>query len=1209
MKKLMHVLCGLLLMVMPLAAQELDNGVPQYMLEIINGVPQLTGVSGGGGGGGPSTDTIGDVLARGVNANNLPITNLSALIPNGSGTVDLGSPTHWWGSLYASGHTIYLDGVPMLTVTNGELVIAYPVANSNGTSYVTSVDLSSYANKTNSNVFSPGTTQAMDYASISNLVINTLIQAFGYSITNVFTNTVLLADGSEALTGSLLPASPYLVDLGSPALPWRDIYLGTSSVWMAGMKMLSVSNDYLVTGMGIAYDSADWTGGNMIWVPLTKAGYSQTELLNNAISNAVAGDTLRLASGTYVITNNIVVNKALNIRGEGSATTFTCSVAPTKVFYITASNVRLADISIVHSAATLGIDTANNLTGIIIKNVTVVGTGNSNKTGVRIWGSSANLLNLLVNETSLNGSAYGVYVYNTAATTNDAIVNILDTVVAASGLTDGEAFQFNNINDANTITVNLWKCDGHSLPTVGVSDCGLELTSTTTASVTVNAHTCTFSGADYDVKVENPNVANLVGCVLENGVAASIAGGVINNNGYMAVVGMTASNLVIGAGGSIMPASSNTINIGSQTMPFRSVNASNFNVVGSSISFNGTVMMTESNGQLQVAAPIVVTQGTNPPVSYAYSNDLAAVSVRVGNVEANTSNWNTAYGWGNHATAGYAGTGTVAALSTRVGNVEANTNKWNAGVTNNQTGVNLGISGELYVTATNTGTSPFGSGRGGLVLGGATDVDKNMLFMDGTKATFSWNTYRNEGGKYFYLSDYEAGKDLMAISRSGRFGINKMNNLLNYHTLTSQADVSSDLELDLSKTEYTPNYQLVYLITVDGTNAVADTYTIQTSRDSGVTFTTVSTGNVMYTSSTNIGNGVWMYWTAKTGHTVGETRKFLGIPQLPRATFSVSPMFIDEVMINTNLFGTPYWVDRTYEANSSQYGEFRPFRAGTNSATYIGMTIPNNSFYINITTAGVGVAYTLEYWNGSTWAAASILDGTANFTQSGDISIDNSSVTAWTNGNLTVDTYTNLYYWCRIRSTNVVTTTPYVQSITRHGANRLQVYDAPLDDTPTMKVDSAGNTWIGGLPMSTATVQTFYYKFLAQCPNVATALTASVSVPFSTEISDAYNVYTNSTWYPNSTSMVRMNWSIRSSTVQSAGRGFYVVLFENGAAVRDLDTCVSGDNSDIPQSLGTYIFRPSNATNSYQIGLRRFSANDVITAGGNTNWWFGEKIQ
>lgn len=522
----------------------------------------------------------------------------------------------------------------------------------------------------------------------------------------------------------------------------------------------------------------------------------------------------------------------------------------------------------------------------------------------------------------------------------------------------------------------------------------------------------------------------------------------------------------------------------------------------------------------------------------------------------------------------------------------------------------IAVNGGMVMTVTNVSGGIFGDGAGGFEIDGPTTFDKNLLFADGGKKTFAFMIYRNEAGKYLYLTDYEASKDLMVVSRSGRVGINKMNNLLNYHTLTDQPDKSSDMEIDDTITEYTQNYQLIYLMTVDGTNSVADTYKIETAGDNNSSYTTLSTGNVMSVDSVNIGNGIWIKWTQITGHQIGEQRKFLGIPQLPRGSLSVGPMFIDEVMINTNLFGGDAWIDRTYEANSSEYGLFRPFRTGTNSAIYIGMTIPNNSFHANISTAGVGVVLVMEYWNGSNWQSVSNLtDTTDNCTRNGDINFDLGKMSDWTTNNLVVDTYTNEYYWIRARSTNNVTVSPYCQDITRHGGKRLNVYSCPLDDVPVMYVDADGFTHIGGLPLTPATVQTFYYKALYQQPNTFTAEDTNGMINISTKVSDNYNMFTNGAWYPRSTSLVRLNWSIRSSTGINAGRGFYLVLYENGLYSRDLDICVSGNNGTVLLANGTYIFAPSSVTNFYNIGARNFNSDNVILAGGNTNWAFGEKIQ
>jgi acetyltransferase-like isoleucine patch superfamily enzyme len=42
--------------------------------------------------------------------------------------------------------------------------------------------------------------------------------------------------------GSLLPAISNAVDIGSASMPWRDLYVGSNSIYMAGVKALSATN-------------------------------------------------------------------------------------------------------------------------------------------------------------------------------------------------------------------------------------------------------------------------------------------------------------------------------------------------------------------------------------------------------------------------------------------------------------------------------------------------------------------------------------------------------------------------------------------------------------------------------------------------------------------------------------------------------------------------------------------------------------------------------------------------------------------------------------------------------------------------------------------------------------------------------------------------------------------------------------------------------
>lgn len=89
----------------------------------------------------------------------------------------------------------------------------------------------------------------------SNLTVTTGMNLFGVAVTNCDTNLVLYADGTQPMTGTgngggygwtnlgtCLPSGSNTVDLGSLALPWRDIFLGSNSVYLAGVKALSATN-------------------------------------------------------------------------------------------------------------------------------------------------------------------------------------------------------------------------------------------------------------------------------------------------------------------------------------------------------------------------------------------------------------------------------------------------------------------------------------------------------------------------------------------------------------------------------------------------------------------------------------------------------------------------------------------------------------------------------------------------------------------------------------------------------------------------------------------------------------------------------------------------------------------------------------------------------------------------------------------------------
>ena len=102
----------------------------------------------GGGGGNAST---GDITFAGnvISSTNGNIVINTALVPSGNATIDLGTIDRQWRSLYVSGNTIYLGGVPLSTSGNSLIVNGSAVAT---TGNITFTDTTLGTVNTGSNV-------------------------------------------------------------------------------------------------------------------------------------------------------------------------------------------------------------------------------------------------------------------------------------------------------------------------------------------------------------------------------------------------------------------------------------------------------------------------------------------------------------------------------------------------------------------------------------------------------------------------------------------------------------------------------------------------------------------------------------------------------------------------------------------------------------------------------------------------------------------------------------------------------------------------------------------------------------------------------------------------------------------------------------------------------------------------------------------------
>ena len=275
-----------------------------------------------------------------------------------------------------------------------------------------------------------------------------------------------------------------------------------------------------------SYKEADWIGGNVIYVPID--GDIQTY-----VNNAVAGDTLILASGEYTITSGITINKALNIVGQGNAGYYTIpsaaghgtliqssSISGLLCFSIQSTNVRLAHLSInLTGGDSTGITTSNNLDGIVLTNVDVIVNCSGLAQGIMLYGSNAVLRNITFYVISADSDAIGLYFYNNTLTTGPSVCDcfsVTGIVQSGTGGDNGWCFYADNSNCSQTLTLNLSTSVCKALPGGATTNIAVASTSSVTNNSIVNAYFCTLEGADYDAYQTGTNQLNVGGSVLVN---------------------------------------------------------------------------------------------------------------------------------------------------------------------------------------------------------------------------------------------------------------------------------------------------------------------------------------------------------------------------------------------------------------------------------------------------------------------------------------------------------------------------------------------------------------------------------------------------------------------------------------------------------------------------------------------------------------------
>jgi hypothetical protein len=267
---------------------------------------------------------------------------------------------------------------------------------------------------------------------------------------NASTNTPTLADGAGTDGDVYIVTTAGSRDLGSGTIDFyvNDWVMYNGAVWIKAANT-NIFNDLEVKG------ELDWSGGNVVYVPLEKTGKTQTEILTEAITAATSGDTLQLAAGTYTITSMLTVNKKLHIRGMGRGiTTIACSTANVNMLSLsTEAGTLFSDLTIAQSsvknsgslAATIWSTVSCNLVNVDFADTTTGTSAARCYVGVYLSASAASAVNLW-NCRYVGSGAAGCHVFVAIAGTNPTanIYNCCGTSVGGTSTDIGNSLLYTN---------------------------------------------------------------------------------------------------------------------------------------------------------------------------------------------------------------------------------------------------------------------------------------------------------------------------------------------------------------------------------------------------------------------------------------------------------------------------------------------------------------------------------------------------------------------------------------------------------------------------------------------------------------------------------------------------------------------------------------------------------------------------------------------
>jgi len=347
------------------------------------------------------------------------------------------------------------------------------------------------------------------------------------------------------------------------------------------------------------------------------------------------------------------------------------------------------------------------------------------------------------------------------------------------------------------------------------------------------------------------------------------------------------------------------------------------------------------------------------------------------------------------------------------------------------------------------------------------DYDSNFIHALSGEDKWMMETFRNEAAEYWYLYNNNAQREILTISESGRFSVNQLSNIMDYHTIYAGGPADGgydDLEIGGEFNGITRTWYNVRIFTVGGT---VDQFRMMKSVDDKVNWTSYGPLTDCSLTPIELEYGITLKFDNLTGHTTGNSWDFLASAADPMGTTSIAPMKFDEILTTLDYNGNTF-KDYTASLSNSTVnfstGKVLIPASTPNGAFYIGAKSKFAGAYITIRDVASNCTLIADYWSvtANDWLPLSIIDGTNPIT--GANSLRQSGLVYWNKpldwGKNTIPGEHNLY-WIRFRSSTALSSSGSAKAICRNTDKVLAVYAAPMDFSPSCCVDCRGNTVLG----------------------------------------------------------------------------------------------------------------------------------------------------